>query len=126
MAQAVSETKRLQLQLPKPEDTKLTLEEEIFSLHALQPHILRQLRETFAESVVDSATKVLGESTGEAFIRCIGDEKLRDPEEVYASLDSFLHGGSEEMKHAIVATFTAKVHALYNLTREMANQAASI
>lgn len=100
--------------------THLTLEEEIFSIHEVAPEALRELPELFAESVVDSATRVLGEATGEALIRCIGDSRLKDPTEVYARLESFLMGGSDEMKNAIIAAFKSKVHRVYRLTMEVA------
>lgn len=100
--------------------THLTLEEEIFSLREVAPEALRDLPELFAESVVDSAAKVLGEATGEALVRCIGDGRLRDPTEVYSRLESFLMGGSDEMKQAIIATFKGKVHRIYRLTMEVA------
>ena len=97
----------------------LTLEEEIFSLHSLAPATLSQLPALFAESVVDSATRVLGETTGEALVRCIGDSKLKEPEMVYERLDSFLQGGSDDMKKAIVQAFKEKVHRLYQITMDV-------
>ena len=95
---------------------KLTLEEEVFSLRELAPEALSQLPLLFAESVVASATQVLGEATGEALVRCIGDNRLKDPTEVYSRLDSFLMGGSDEMKEAIIQAFRSRVHRLYTLT----------
>ena len=100
--------------------TRLTLEEEVFSLQVMAPEALRQLPELFAESVVDSATKVLGEATGEAFLRHIGDRRLSDPTEVYSRLDSYLMEGSEEMKKAIAEAFRRRVHGDYKLTMEVA------
>ena len=100
--------------------TQLTLEEEVFSLREVAPEALKQLPELFAESVVDSAIKVLGEATGEALVRCIGDGRLRDPNEVYSRLEHFLLGGSEEMKDAIIEAFKARVHRVYKLTMEVA------
>lgn len=101
---------------------RLTMEEEILSLHAFAPATLSRLPEIFAESVVDSSSRILGESTGEAFVRCIGDSKLSDPEKVYSSLDTFLQGGSADMKRAILKAFAAKVHTLYKLTLDIAEQ----
>jgi hypothetical protein len=80
----------------------------------------------FAESVVDASSKVLGEATGEALVRCIGDNKLRDPEQVYASLNSFLQGGSDEMRRAIVQSFRVRVHRVYRVTMELAARPARI
>jgi len=100
--------------------TRLTLEEEILSLNEMAPEALAQLPELFAEAVVDSATKVLGEATGEAFIRHIGDRRLKDPNEVYSRLDSFLKEGSDAMKEAIKAAFRHRVHQIYKLTVEVA------
>ena len=104
----------------KPALEQLTLEEEIFSLHEVAPEALRQLPALFAESVVHSATKILGEATGEALVRRIGDSKLRDPIEVYSCLESFLMGGSDEVKDAIIAAFKGRVHRIYKLTMEVA------
>jgi hypothetical protein len=98
-----------------PVITQLTLEAEILSLNQVAPEILEQLPGLFAEAVVDSATKVLGAATGEALIRCIGDSRLRDPTQVYARLDSFLLGGSDEMKRSIEHEFRRRVHGLYIL-----------
>lgn len=92
----------------------------MFSLRALAPEVLDQLPLLFAQSVVESATRILGETTGEALVRFIGDSKLRDPGQVYSCLDSFLFGGSDEMKKAIVMTFSDRVHRLYKVTVEVA------
>ena len=92
-------------------------------MNALAPSTVSQLPVLFAESVVDSASKVLGEATGEALIRCIGDSKLKDPEMVYSRLDSFLLGGSETMKSAIIKAFRVKVHRLYKITVDVAKPA---
>jgi hypothetical protein len=99
----------------KPIFTQLTLEEEILSLQEVAPETLDHLPRLFAEAVVDSATKVLGAATGEALIRWIGDRRLRDPVQVYSRLDSFLMGGSDEMKHSIDQEFRRRVHGLYRL-----------
>jgi hypothetical protein len=95
--------------------TQLTLEEEILSLQEVAPETLDHLPRLFAGAVVDSATKVLGSATGEALIRYIGDRRLRDPAQVYSRLDSFLMGGSDEMKHSIDQEFRRRVHGLYRL-----------
>ena len=104
----------------KPVFSQLTLEEEVFSLREVAPETLKQLPDLFAASVVDSAMKVLGEATGEALIRCIGDSRLKAPVEVYARRDSFLMGGSGEMKKAIVEAFRGRAHRVYKLTMEVA------
>lgn len=119
MSQVVSDQGSTRV-LPRTVPKQLTLEEEVLSLKALAPETLDQLPSLFAESVVASATKVLGETTGEAFIRCIGDGNLKDPSEVYDRLDSFLLGGSSEMKEAIVQAFRSRVHRLYKLTMQVA------
>ncbi len=120
MSQAVETRKVGRAQLRRPAVSQLSLEEEVFSLRTLAPETLNQLPTLFAESVVASAARVLGETTGEAFIRCIGDNRLKEPLEVYSRLDSFLLGGSEEMKKAIVQAFRNRVHRLYRLTLEVA------
>ena len=103
----------------------MTLEEEVLSLEQLAPHTLDQLPALFAESVVAVSTKVLGETTGEAFVRCIGDDKLRDPAEVYQRLDSFLLGGSGPIREAIMGEFRNRVHRLYRLTVQVAVESAA-
>ena len=103
----------------------MTLEEEVLSLEQLAPHTLDQLPALFAESVVAVSTKVLGETTGEAFVRCIGDGKLRDPAEVYQRLDSFLLGGSGPIREAIMGEFRNRVHRLYRLTVQVAVDSAA-
>jgi hypothetical protein len=122
MSLTVEATRGKKAQLPKQTQVRLTVEEEIFSLQELAPQALARLPEIFAESVVDSATKILGESTGEALIRCIGDSKLRDPDRVYARLDDFLHDGSDEIRKAIAKMFASKVHLLYKLSLDLARQ----
>ncbi len=104
----------------RSDNSHLSLEEEVLSLHAIAPSTLSQLPVLFAESVVDSASKILGEATGEALLRYIGDSELRDPEAVYSRLNSFLRGGSDDMRRAIAKTFTSKVHTLYLITIEIA------
>ena len=119
MSQTVAASKHRKTQKLKTVQKAMTLEEEIMSLHALAPRTLNQLPGLFAESVVDSSNKVLGEATGEAFIRCIGDKNLNDPDHVYERLESFLQGGSDEMKKAIIGAFRARVHRLYKLTMDV-------
>ena len=109
----------------KPAFTQMTLEEEVLSLKELAPYTLDQLPALFAESVVAVSTKVLGETTGEAFIRCIGDSKLSDPAEVYQKLDSFLLGGAGPIKEAIMEEFRNRVHRLYRLTVQVAVDSAA-
>jgi hypothetical protein len=107
-------------QLGTTAQSRLSLEEEILSLKTLYPETMAELPAIFAECVVDSASSILGEATGEALVRHIGDAKLRDPEAVYASLDSFLQGGSGDMRGAIVQAFRMKVHGVYKLTMKIA------
>ena len=104
----------------------LSLEEEILSLHSFAPEVLVQLPRLFAESVVDASSRVLGEATGEALLRCIGDDKLKDPEQVYASLDFFLQSGSDEMRKAIIRSFHTRVNGLYKITMDFAARPARI
>jgi hypothetical protein len=119
MSRAVA-AMRLGIGRHKPVVTQLTLEEEILSLREVAPEALEQLPELFGGAVVDSATRVLGAATGEALIRCIGDSNLKDPAQVYSRLDSFLMGGSGEMKHSIDQEFRRRVHALYRLAMGVA------
>ncbi len=101
---------------------RLSLEEEILSLNSLAPRCLSQLPELFSESVVDAASRILGEATGEALVRCVGDSKLRDPDAVYDSLDSFLGGGAGDVKKVIQRVFAGKVHNLYRITLEVVSR----
>lgn len=91
----------------------LSLEAEIRSLVTMAPGSASQLPSLFAESVVKSCSSVLGESTGEALVRRIGDKKLGNPDEAYSRIDSLLLGGSDSLKRSIRASFRAKVHRLY-------------
>ena len=104
----------------------LSLEEEILCLDSFAPEVLVQLPQLFAESVVDASSRVLGEATGEALLRCIGDARLRNPEQVYASLDSFLQSGSDEMRNAIIQSFHSRVNGLYRITMDLAARPARI
>jgi hypothetical protein len=79
----------------------------------MAPRTVSQLPSLFAESVVKSCSNVLGESTGEALVRRIGDTRLVNPDEAYGKIDSLLLGGSESLKRSIRASFRAKVHRLY-------------
>jgi fructose/tagatose bisphosphate aldolase len=97
-----------------------TLEEEIFTVNSLAPEMVARLPSLFSDSVVDSVTNILGESSGEALIRSIGEERLMSPEETYEKLDSVLHGGSEILKSAIREDFRVRVHRLYKMTLDMA------
>jgi hypothetical protein len=94
----------------------LTLEAEIRSLHSLAPESVAQLHTLFADAVVKSCSSVLGDTSGEALIRRIGDERLRSPDEVYGRVDALLGGGSETLKNSIRSSFRSRVHRLYRIT----------
>ena len=91
----------------------LSLEAEIRSLNMLAPETLSQLPTLFAESVVKSCSNALGESSGEALVRRIGDERLGDPGSAFKKIDSMLKGGSDDLKKSIRLSFRARVHRLY-------------
>ena len=93
-----------------------TLEEEIFILNSLDPSIVKRLPTLFSDSVVDSLTIILGASSGEALIRCIGEMRLQSPAEVYKSLDAALRGGAEILKSAIREDFRVRIHRLCKTT----------
>jgi len=95
-----------------------TLEEEILTLDSLEPDMMARLPSLFSRSVIDSLISILGESSGEALIRRIGDERLMSPAEVYESLDKVLRSGSEILKVAIREDFRVRVHRLYKMTGE--------
>jgi hypothetical protein len=97
----------------------LTLEEEIRSLHVLLPESVSQLPVLFAESVAKSCTGILGEGSGEALVRRIGDENLMDPDESCGRIDSFLTGGSGILKEAISRGFRMRVHRLYRMAMNL-------
>jgi hypothetical protein len=92
-----------------------TMEEEIFTLDALEHDVIALLPSLFSHSVMNSMKNILGENSGEALIRSIGEERLTNSEEVYASLDSIFHGGSEVLKIAIREDFRVRVHRLYKM-----------
>jgi hypothetical protein len=91
----------------------LGLEAEIRSLNMLAPEIVSQLPTLFAESVVKACSNSLGESSGEALVRRIGDRRLGIPGEAYGRIDSLLLGGSESLKKSIRTSFRMRVHRLY-------------
>ena len=95
-----------------------TMEEEIFSLNAMVPNLLQELPRIFADSVVGAITGIMGDVTGEALIRSIGEEKLKSPTKVYDSLDSTLLGGSSVLKAAILEEFRVKIHTMYKMTTD--------
>ena len=97
-----------------------TLEEEILTVNSLAPGMVARLPLLFSDSVIDSVTNILGENSGEALIRSIGEERLMSPEETYESIDSVLRGGSEILKAAIREDFRVRVHRLYTMTIDMA------
>ena len=99
--------------------TGLTLEAEIRSLYSLAPDSLEQLPTLFSESVVKSCGSVLGEASGEALVRRIGDRRLKSPEMVYGRVDSLLLGGSGDIKRVIKRAFRSKVHGLYRLVMKI-------
>src|SRR5215831_17851196 len=99
-----------------------TMEEEIFALNSIEPKLTKQLPSIFADSVVRSASSILGEATGEALIRRIGEDKLKNPASVYQSLDEFLQGGADFLKGAIREEFRVRVHKLYRMTLELARE----
>jgi hypothetical protein len=113
---SVAAARRKNAQRQRTVQIRLSLEEEIMSLDSIAPSCMTQLPQLFAESVVDAAARILGDATGEALVRCIGDSKLKDPDAVYESLDTFLHSGSADVKKVIRRAFTSKVHNLYKVT----------
>jgi hypothetical protein len=111
-----------QARLARPTHHRLSTEVEIISLQTLAPGTLSRLPQVFAESVIDSAMRVLGESTGEAFIRWIGDGNLSDPDRVYSRMNTFSQVGLGEMKKVIQKTFSSKVHSIYKLAVDLARE----
>jgi len=93
----------------------MTLEEEIRSLHTLLPESAAQLPVLFAESVAKACTRILGEGSGEALVRRIGDGNLIDPDRSYKRIDSFLSGGSGILKEEISRGFRERVHRCYRV-----------
>jgi hypothetical protein len=90
-----------------------TIEEEILDLSLLLPDLSQRLPLLFADAALGTISKVLGESTGEALVRRIGDQYLGDPDQVYTGLDESLQGGAGFLKSAIQEDFRTKVHKLY-------------
>ena len=90
-----------------------TLDEEILTVASLAPDMITRLPLLFSDSVVDSVTDILGENSGEALVRSIGEKSLRSPEKTYESLDTLLHNGSEVIKAAIREDFRVRLHRLY-------------
>ena len=90
-----------------------TIEEEILDLSLLLPDLNQRLPLLFADAALGTISKVLGESTGEALVRRIGDQYLGDPDQVYAGLDESLQSGAGFLKRAIQEDFRIKVHKLF-------------
>ena len=97
-----------------------TLDEEMFTVNSLAPDMLAQLPLLFSDSVVDSVTNILGENSGEALVRSIGEESLRNPEKTYERLDAMFHDGSEMLKAAIREDFRVRLHRLYMMVLDLA------
>ena len=94
----------------------MSLEAEIRSLYGLSPESMNQLATLFSESVVESCSAVAGVSSGEALVRRIGDERLRDPESAFKRIDELLGGGSDTLKRVIDVRFRSKVRRLYRMS----------
>jgi hypothetical protein len=113
MSGSVAALRRKSSAGPAPAFAGLSLEAEILSLHSLAPETVEQLPTLFSESVVKSCTVVLGEASGEALVRRIGDSRLQSPYQVYARIESFLSSGADILKEAIKNAFRERVHRLY-------------
>jgi hypothetical protein len=122
MAIAVTDSRRKSASKRSADYNGLTLESEIRSLHSLAPGSVAQLPTLFAESVVKSCTSVLGETSGEALVRRIGDQSIRSPVYAFRRIDSLLLGGSETLKRSIKSSFRARVHRLYKITMGIQGQ----
>jgi len=96
-----------------------TLDEEILTVNSLAPDMIARLPSLFSDSVVDSVTDILGENSGEALVRSIGEESLRIPEKTYERLDAMLHNGSEVLKAAIREDFRVRLHRLYTMVLDL-------
>jgi len=94
----------------------VSLEAEIRSLYSLAPESMKQLGTLFAESVVEACTAIAGASSGEALVRRIGDERLRDPEHAYNQIDALLGKGSDTVKKTIELRFRSKVRRFYRIS----------
>jgi hypothetical protein len=116
MAIAVTDSRRRSASKRSADYSGLTLETEIRSLHSLAPESVAQLPTLFAESVVKSCSSVLGETSGEALVRRIGDRRIRRPDYAFSRIDSLLRGGSDTLKRSIKSSFRARVHRLYKIT----------
>ena len=97
-----------------------TLDEEILTVDSLAPDMIALLPLLFSDSVVDSVINILGENSGEALLRNIGEESLRSPESTYESLDALFHNGSEVLKAAIREDFRVRLHRLCMMVLDLA------
>jgi len=122
MAIAVTDSRRRSASKRSADYSGLTLEAEIRSLHSLAPESVAQLPTLFAESVVKSCSSVLGETSGEAMVRRIGDQMIGSPDFAFHRIDSLLLGGSETLKRSIRSSFRARVHRLYKITMGIQGQ----
>jgi hypothetical protein len=119
MSWTVTASRRKSVTGPVRVFSGLTLEAEILSLYSLAPDTVEQLPALFSESVVKSCTSVLGEASGEALVRRIGDSRLQSPYQVYTRIDSFLSKGADILKEAIRNGFRERVHRLYRVVMNL-------
>jgi hypothetical protein len=103
-----------------------TMDEEIMNLNAFMPDLTKRLPSIFADSVLNSFSSILGEATGEALVRFIGEDNLESPSEVYDRLDEYLQGGSELVKGAILEEFRVRIHKLYKMATNAVAKSGSI
>ena len=93
-----------------------TVEEDLLSLQALAPDMAEDLHSLFKEAVTYSLVGILGANEARALVRQIAGTDLESPYAVFETLDSFLHGGSQTLRNAIVEEFRVNVHLLLEKT----------
>ena len=91
---------------------KVSAEEELLTLWALDVKLADDLCSLFEEAVTDSLAELLGVGGARTMAMLIGAKSFESPRKVSETLDAVFHEGSEILKNAIAEEFRANVHLL--------------
>ncbi len=89
-----------------------TIEEDLLALQTLAPDRIEDLRALFKEAVTYSLARLLGDKEARALVRSTGEASFESPPDMFATLDSRLHEGSQVLKAAITEEFRLNLHLL--------------
>jgi hypothetical protein len=91
---------------------RVSAEEELLTLWALDVNLADDLRSLFEEAVTDSLAEVLGTGGARTMAMLIGAKSFESPRRVSEALDAVFHEGSEVLKRTIAEEFRANLHLL--------------